>query len=127
MGNVPFNVNVPGTYLFSAPATVVHAHPITFSPTVFTGNGAVISTNQYTFNTYNRDVVISTTPGSMVPVAASFYCKKLNNGLGVNLYITFNAAVGKCPLSKNVQYYLNMKANQNNYPIDYLLSPAAQN
>lgn len=119
---VPFRFAAENTYIyqFSAQKNEIHVHSFVF-PASYSSNYAGIGSNQLTFNTFPRDLVISTTPGSMSPVNNNSYCRKIRNGLGAAVDIAFNGEAGYCNLTKGVQYYLNIKAADPDTPIDYLL------
>lgn len=78
------------------------------------------------FNTSARDIAISTEPGNMVGVHNNPYCRRVNYAEGSFLGISFTGEPGKCNLSKDTQYYLNIKAADANTPVSYLVSQASQ-
>lgn len=122
---VPLGITVLRTYVFSAPANVVHAFAITFDAKVFTGSGARLQTNQYVDNANRRNMYISDAPGSTSPVDAGHYaCLAVNNDENSVIYVNFTTpGYGTCFLEKNKQYWLNIKATDANTPVNYLLQP----
>lgn len=124
VAGAPLDMSLARTYVFSAPANVVHAFRITFDPAAYPGSGAAVTTNQIVVNPNRRDVVISNSPGSMTPLNFSFGCRTLNNAENSAVYVNFaGPAPGACFLAKGQQYWLNIKATDAGMPMNYLLQP----
>ena len=118
-----YDVNTARQYWFSAAAGKIQVHPVVFNSSYYTSASAYVQANQYTNNTNNRDIVISSTPGSMTPVGTS--CSSLNKPMQSTIYISFAGAAGYCSLTKGQTYYVNVKANSASLPVDYLLYEAS--
>mgnify|MGYP001579597871 CR=1 FL=1 len=122
---IPFNVENSHIYVFQAPPNVIHVHPVKFNRAYFTGPTATITSAWTSTNQAGRQMVISDTPGLMIPVdPGHFGCNKFSFEADT-LQITFDSRENSfCGLDRDTQYYLNIKATEPGVPMDYILQPS---